>query len=310
MEKKYLTDNIRPFENEIVRVKSMGNITEVMFSRYNNFDIRIQKLDNENYILLETGELKTFQHIENRSDDLNSVRVSLGKLRDYLNTNIDDVTFCKWLTLTYAENMTDTKQLMKDYEKFVKKLRYHYGFFEYIVAMEPQGRGAWHCHIVMIFDKKALYIPKEHIAEIWGHGTIVVKKLDNVDNVGAYLTAYLGDMEFTEYCDSRVIRDGEKIEIKEVDYLDENGQALKKKYVKGARLAMYPPNFNLYRCSQGIKQPLTERMRASEAEKKTSADTLTFEKTISLSDEGTGFQNIINYRYYNLKRSKSQSDKI
>lgn len=293
-------ENIRPLKDEMVRVKYMGNITELFYRQKTNKTIHIKKIDADRYIDLATGEIKYFKKIKNRSQDMNAVRVSLNKLRDYLNTNITDVSKCRWVTLTYAENMTDTKKLYADFKRFNMKLRYSIGHYEYIVAMEPQGRGAWHCHVVMIFRDKAPYIPNELIAEKWGHGFVTVKKLDDVDNVGAYLTAYLGDMELTK---DTVDIEGD---IKEVEIQDESGQKIKKKYIKGARLRYYPPKFNLYRCSRGIKNPKIEFMEAKRAEKKVSGATLTFEKTICLTDEQTDFKDILNYRYYNIARKDIQ----
>lgn len=52
--------------------------------------------------------------------------------------------------------------------------------------MEPQGRGAWHCHLLYIFDLvKAPYIANKTLSDLWGHGFVKISKLDNVDNVGA-----------------------------------------------------------------------------------------------------------------------------
>ncbi|PBH18006.1 hypothetical protein BGV21_21115, partial [Clostridioides difficile] len=121
------------------------------------------------------------------------VRASLRRLRDYLNTNITDVSHCKWITLTYSENMTDTKRLYDDFVKFNKRLKYYINkeldlTYEYIVAMEPQGRGALHCHMAMIFETDAPFIPNSKMSELWKQGFTVTKKLDDVDNVGAYLT--------------------------------------------------------------------------------------------------------------------------
>lgn len=250
-------DNLKVEPYSIVRVKEMGNITELMFSDSYFSKCVIQKLSKDTYIDLRDGEVKEFKHIQNRSHDLKSVSKSLGRLRDYLNTNITDVSKCRWVTLTYAENMTDTKRLYEDFKRFNMRLRYHIGHYEYIVAMEPQGRGAWHCHVVMIFDDKAPYIPNDLMYKVWGNGYVTVKKLDDVDNVGAYLTAYLGDMEMNEFCNTKEAINlfGKKIDVKEVE-IEEDGIVKTKQYIKGARLYMYPPQFNLYRCSRGIKKPI------------------------------------------------------
>lgn len=296
-------DNVRPNFLDKVRVKYMGNIFEIMYSK-NKLGGQnvIKKISAKEYIDLRTGEVKEFVSIENRSCALNDVRKSLCRLRDYINTNVIDVSKCKWITLTYAENMTDTKQLYKDFEKFNKRLKYKlkkYNLeYEYIVAMEPQGRGAWHAHLLLIFDTVVPYIPNSFISEIWGNGFTVTKKLDSVDNVGAYLTAYLGDMDFSEFI---TLTDAEKKDMKIFDIKEINSEGVKKSIVKGARLHMYPPKFNLYRCSRGIKKPVIEYTTENKIQKKISDGSLTFEKTIKLTDENL-YSNIINYRYYNLNK--------
>lgn len=300
IKKEVTAEHLHPLPSEPVRFKETGVVSEVMFMTSCNHSCKVQKLDADNYVLLETGEVKQFEHIENRSQDLNSVRASLGRLRDYLNTNVTDVTRCRWVTLTYAENMTDTKRLYSDFKKFNMRLRYLIGHYEYIVAYEPQERGAWHMHMVMLFKGKAPYISNEEMSDAWGFGFVTVKKLEQVDNVGAYLTAYLADMEVSEDdydpFDSR---------LKTVHYDDENGEPQTKRYIKGARLCMYPSGFNLYSCSRGVKKPVITKMNAETAEKKVSAATLTFERTLKLSDD-TGFVKAINYRYYNSIRAKEQ----
>ena len=316
-----LEHNFRPSGRDVVRCKQTGNITELMWIEKRNSRMYIRKVDADHYIDLreepnpETGEciLHEFNRSENRAQNKAGVAKSLALGRDLLNTNIVDVDFCRWVTLTYAENMTDPKRLYEDFKNFNKRLRYKLGEkYEYIVAMEPQGRGAWHAHFVMIFDHKAPYIPNAELAEIWGHGFVKVKRLDNVDNVGAYLTAYLGDMDLQEAIDTKQIKlparcNAENVSgegIKEVE-VEIDGETVKKKYIKGGRLHMYPPKFNIFRYSRGIKKPTVELMNADKAEKKVSADTLTFEKTLKITN-GKDFESILNSRYYNSKREKSQ----
>jgi hypothetical protein len=170
--------------------------------------------------------------------------------------------------------------------------------------MEPQGRGAWHCHSIFIFKEKAPFIPNNKLSDIWKHGFVTVKRLDDVDNVGVYLTAYLGDMEIND--NEQLSKEVKASDIKEVEVKDENGITSKKRFIKGARLYLYPPGFNIYRTSKGIKQPIANYMQEIEARKKVSADTLTFERTVKIFDEEKEFNNVLNYRYYNKLRNKSQ----
>ena len=207
---KTLEKNVRPTDYQEVRVKEMGNVIEIMYSDKKNHKIFIKKISDTEYIDLRTGEVKQCNKIDNRAGNLNSVRQSLSRLRDLLNTNITDVSRCRWITLTYAENMTNSKRLYEDFKNFNKRMRYALskdGYkYEYIVCMEPQGRGAWHAHLVMIFEGQAPYIENKVMSSIWGHGFVKIKKLEDVDNVGAYLTAYLGDMDIS---DARNLSDDE-----------------------------------------------------------------------------------------------------
>ncbi len=302
---KALEEHSRPKDYEEIRVKEMGNIVELMYTERKNHQIFIKKISDDEYIDLRTGEVKQCNKIDNRAGNLNSVRQTLGRLRDLLNTNITDVKKCRWVTLTYAENMTDPKRLYKDFDKFNKRMKYALSKeghkYEYIVCMEPQGRGAWHAHLVMIFEGQAPYIDNKFMANTWGHGFTVTKKLEDVDNVGAYLTAYLGDMDISEYKNLSE-EEQNSMQIFGIKEVEVKGSSEKKSILKGARLHMYPPKFNIYRQSRGIKKPVVSYETEKEAQKKVSAATLTFEKTIELSDSDSQFSNTINYRHYNLIR--------
>ncbi|MGW7157742.1 rolling circle replication-associated protein, partial [Streptomyces sp. NPDC054887] len=57
--------------------------------------------------------------------------------------------------MTYKKNMTDTKKLYSDFQNFIDRLRYKYkkeSSIDYLSVVEPQGRGAWHCHVLMRFN--------------------------------------------------------------------------------------------------------------------------------------------------------------
>ena len=301
---KSLEEHFKPKDYDKIRIKEMGNIVELMYTERKNHQILIKKISDKEYIDLRTGEVKQCNSINNRADNLNSVRQSLGRLRDLLNTNITDVKKCRWVTLTYAENMTDSKRLYKDFDKFNKRMKYALSKdghkYEYIVCMEPQGRGAWHAHLLYIWQNKAPYIPNQELADLWQQGFVKIKKLDDVDNVGAYLTAYLGDMEITEIDNLK----SSQYQLKTVE-IEENGEKVKKSYIKGARLELYPANFQMIRHSKGIKQPTETYMSLEDAKKKVLGATKTFESSVKISDDN-GFSNVISKAYYNSKRKEIQ----
>ena len=134
------------------KVTTMGNITEVTTLAKNcNGGCPCKKLDKDHYLDTRTGEVLEYEHIENRSEETRSIRNTLARIRALINTNVVEPDNCRWLTLTYAENMTDAKQLYMDYFKFWKRFCYwckKNGIEkpDYITVQEPQGRGAWHVH--------------------------------------------------------------------------------------------------------------------------------------------------------------------
>lgn len=301
-------DNERPALPTLVTVKLCGNVIEVRHSVYGPPEITIEKLDADSYVDLRTGEVKEFQHTTSRAEDKASVAQSLRKLRDIINTNLTDPETALWVTLTYRENMRDAQRLYEDFHAFIKRLRRYlqregHPPVEYIAAAEPQGRGAWHLHVLLLFPEKAPFIPNAHMARLWGHGHTKTKSLQGVDNPGLYLTAYLGDMELTEAAMSGAARG----RLGEVEAEDEQGRKVKKAVIKGARLHLYPSGFNLYRCSRGVKRPQVMQMAEWEAQEIIGAAPLTYEKTIAVTDAQGETLNIINYRQYNRARAKDQA---
>lgn len=287
-----------------VKVTEMGNIFEVQYMSRRNSKATIQMLPGgSEYMVLSSGEVKDCVHHDSRSDLKKNLLRTFASLRAIINTNVVDVSKARFLTLTYAENMQDTNRLYVDFKYFVDRFRYYckskgFSSFEYIAVAEPQARGAWHLHVIFIFSSTAPFIPNSELAEIWGHGFVRVTAIDKVDNVGAYLTAYLTDMELTECMDDLPI--GETFLVKEI--FDETSEQKKKPYVKGARLRLYPAGFRIFRCSRGIKRPTPEMMSLEDAETLTGKMALTYEKTVLLSDTENDFETVINTRYFNKLR--------
>lgn len=284
--------------DSIVTVTEMSHLTEIQYMEKMNSRANIKKLNSDEYVDLQTGEIKEFEKTENRSQSYNSLRQTFKRLRYLINNNFVGNKNELFLTSTYKENMRDPKKLYKDNEKFIKRLRYHFKdetTIDYINVVEPQERGAWHCHMLLRFnDLEKIFIPSEKMADLWGHGFVKIKSMENVDNIGAYLSAYLADVELTSENAMFAMRNDLKIEEKDVD-----GQ--KKIFVKGGRLHMYPTGMNLYRKSAGIKLPERKKMKYSEAIKKVGSTEPHFTKDIQISIDD--FENIIAYEQYNSKRN-------
>ena len=107
-------------------------------------------------------------------------------------------------------------------------------------------------------------------------------------------------MDFDEAVESGFNPSG--LETKIIENTDENGKKTKKAIVKGARLHLYPPKFNIYRCSRGIKKPDVSYMPYSKAKKVVGDLTPTFERSVEISDDETGFNNTTYTSQFNKKR--------
>ena len=108
------------------------------------------------------------------------------KVRRFANANFSNRS--KFITLTFAENVTDLKRANRLFTASIRRLNYQFRTkLQYIAVPEFQKRGAVHYHLLM----NCPYISKEKLTEIWGHGFVKINRIDNVDNIGAYITKYM-----------------------------------------------------------------------------------------------------------------------
>lgn len=125
---------------------------------------------------------------KNREKVLNRARRDLRRI---INVNIGkyaNIT-SKFVSFTFAENVIDLGFANKEWRKFIKRLnRYFDKDIKYVVVPEFQERGAVHYHAVFF---NMPYIPARKLFDIWGHGFVKINKIDDVDNVGAYICKYM-----------------------------------------------------------------------------------------------------------------------
>lgn len=61
---------------------------------------------------------------------------------------------------------------------------------KYNVVIETQERGAIHYHVI-IYNMP--YVKQKVIQDSWDNGIVDIRKIDDIDNVGAYVSEYLGN---------------------------------------------------------------------------------------------------------------------
>jgi hypothetical protein len=313
---------------DYVIVTDMNEIVEVQYMAHRNISAPIKKLSKEEFVDLQTGEIKQFQHLENRGQNVNSLRQTFKKLGYLVNNNFSGAKNELWVTLTYKENITDLAKVSKDFDKFIKRWKYflqkYYGKniakkykdeeiqkkskMEFIKVLEPQGRGAWHIHLLVKFPNlNSIYIKNSQLADLWSHGFVDVKRIKQTDNLGAYLCAYLADIpvhepesEWTEqdhqYYTSILKKQGAtSVASTKVDAT--------KEVIKGGRLHMYPSGMNIFSKSKGIVYPERRPMKYKEVRESLGFEdeNLTLRKSVQIEMEEYDFENIIIIEQYNKR---------
>lgn len=294
------------------KITRMGNITDLVVYDKVTREPVCTKISKDSYMNTRTGEVFDYKHISNRSQCYDSIRKTMQKIRELVNTNVTNIYNIRWITLTYKENMTDTERLYHDFEKFWKRFIYYckksgYERPEYITVVEPQGRGAWHIHGLFIWSGKAPFIENSVLRKIWGKGFVSVKQPVNCDNLGAYFSGYLANLPLDEV-DSMPQDVQVKIHIAAsvqgssdpIDVILEEGKS--KKVIKGARLALYPPGMNIYRHSRGIKKPKIIRTTYQKAREYLAGLTETYSQNYEIIDANGCQQNRILRASYNSNR--------
>ncbi|MCL2500311.1 MAG: hypothetical protein FWE90_08240 [Defluviitaleaceae bacterium] len=303
---KKIHEPIPPAMNWIAKLTKMNHIIEVMAMYHEPTGLnKIKKLTDNKYINLETKEIKEYKTSEHRGHSIESTKRTLKRLRHLINNNFHGEPNELFVTLTYKENMTDTKQLYNDFKIFIKRLKRKYPDVEYLSVVEPQGRGAWHCHVLIKFtNRESIYINNNNIlAPMWGHGFTKITNISEVDNIGAYLTAYLSDLEITDENRETLIDNiGNHTSVIDKE-ITENGQTISKRYLKGGRLKMYPPGMNIYRYSRGIIKPDTEKMTYMETKEYVGKEQPHYIKQVAITVDDLAV-NTITYEQYNMKRIK------
>ena len=213
---------------------------------------RTKVIKGHRYVVLETGEIKNMnQESEKRTDNLDSVRRTMKRLRRLIGANFVSNEINRkdqlWITLTYREDVNATDKnspeiVYKDFKRFIRKLREKYNpTIEYIAVLEPQASGRWHLHVLMkTMNNSKLYISNSDIEKLWGKGFTSTKRLKNSDNVSAYVMAYVSNIE---------------IDLKSSD----KGKANSKKVIKGGRLSFYPKGIRIYRRSRNLVDPKIQK---------------------------------------------------
>jgi hypothetical protein len=289
--------------------------------------------DKRKFVVDEnTGEVYT-QHKyslnENRSQNTAGIKRTMKKIRDLICANFTGANNELFIMLTYRPKedgtpMNDVETASEDFDLFIKRFRRRYPDLQYIAILEPQENTAWHWHLLAKFTKwdsnEQIRIDNNSIMEpLWRHGFTGTRPIKHVDNMGAYFSAYLGNVEINaenkdHYFDT-LYKSGRDINILEKEVTDEQGKKVTKKFIKGGRLHLYPSGTNIYRYSRGIVKPVTHKMAYIEAKKNIIGEKpVDYSRTVVIEDgendgEDIKKYNAVTYEQYNFKRGEHKKIK-
>ena len=285
--------------NLYVHARNMCGIVELQYMEKRNNECPIKVLNGNQYLIKSTGEICDFDKTgTNRTNSYKSLYRTFKQLRYLINNNFLGCKNELFVTLTYGgidrpRILDGGKRFYMDFQIYIKALRRKYGHIEFINVVEPHADGHIHAHVLMKFiDYDSIFIANSELATIWGKGFVKVTNLKNVDNVGAYLSAYLTDVEVSDSVIHDCIKNGEKIVVKEI-----NG----KKFVKGARLKYYPKKFRIYRRSKGILDPEVISGVSRDIKKKIGILSREPDFTKKYEIKINDFSNTIIYEHFNLR---------
>ena len=260
----------------------------------------IERIDKDTFVVRSTGEVKHYNHEKKgRLAHKNNLRKTFNKIRDLVNANVTvlNQSHVLFVTLTFAENMQNPLKAYEEFKKFMGRLKTYclkkeYDVPKYISVIEPQARGAFHFHVLLIFPNEAPFITNVEMEKIWANGFTDVQRLQgNVTNVGLYLTAYMSDIVIDDESGNEIL-------------IDSKDKQKKSSIKKGARLHFYPKGLHIVRHSRDIEMPTeitTDYQTAMEQIKEIPSMTLDYESTYEVKDEATGFENVIQKKYYSVK---------
>ena len=190
--------HVKSYDRKL-KIYSNGLVKETKYKR----SIICDKQENESDEIVSKGRVsssieKEFKEV--RSDSLSRTR---NLLIDYACENESD--FKSFITLTFAENVTDINEANKKFDiwrtKITKVLKDKNISFKYLGVPEFQNRGAVHYHLLTNLEVNGDYLTLQHGKEnmydvkYWKYGFSsafdIMRNTDDNFNIALYICKYL-----------------------------------------------------------------------------------------------------------------------
>lgn len=203
-------------DDEYVTVINCGRYREIICCRQKTKNIAITKINKTQYIDNNTGEVREYRTFQGKS--LENFQRSFKNIPRLINGYFDGNCTERFITLTYAFQMTNPYNLSNDFKKFIRKVERYYCKCRYIYIKEPQASGSWHIHsIIKRLDEMPFDISTDMVRSLWKLGREVSVKIPyNISTIFSYFD---------------ICKDNDK----------------------KSRISYYPSQFNIYGYSRDMK---------------------------------------------------------
>lgn len=202
---KYLESEIKKSFDHKIKVFSNGRIYDRHYKKKfsyipSNFEVSNDSFMHDKFLQNKKGR------VSSSNSDLKEIRVdSISRTRNALiDYAIENEYYWKsFITLTFAENITDIDFANKCFHKWVSSVRRVYADFAYLGVPEFQKRGAVHYHLLtnlvpgseLCPFQSESYALKQYDVKYWTYGFSsvfdVVNSTDTNFNVALYICKYL-----------------------------------------------------------------------------------------------------------------------
>ncbi|HFU4373949.1 TPA: hypothetical protein ACGO9F_002062 [Streptococcus suis] len=139
----------------------------------------------------ELSDLEKLDSIERKKKNLKQKRIDVMRL---ISANFRP-NWTKFVTLTFAEHVTDREVAMNEFKKFIKRFNYQErkakrADVRYIGVIEYTKKGRIHFHVVFF---NCPYIPKERLQNLWDNGFVYLNNIRGMNGsaVARYVTKYM-----------------------------------------------------------------------------------------------------------------------
>lgn len=221
-----------------VKVKVMGDLVEVF--EYSD-PIKVLKDGKSEPFKKRKSYKKSEKGTgEIRADSLNR---SFSRLMDLAITNHKE--FKTFITLTFADNVTDLDFANDKFRAWTTNVRKSYSDFKYLGVPEFQKRGAVHYHLMTNLDLKSeiIELQENHVnmydVKYWSHGFTSVfdlKLADDNFSVALYMSKYFWKDIDNRLFGRRKILASRNLKNPDILKVDSNEIAKIDKYIKNRQL--------------------------------------------------------------------------